>query len=70
MNSINEAKNALYQCATKTALFEKLDSLCANAGYHYDFRRSMASNARCASESCRYGVAEIIKHAEKIAEKL
>lgn len=63
-------KIALDMCCTRNSLFNTLVDLCEAKGYQYDLSRSFSSNARQAAESCRYGVAEVIKHAEKIEDKL
>ncbi len=70
MTPLTEAKNELACCRTKDALYARLADLCEQAGYNYDYRRSMASNARCAAEQLRYGVAEMIHHAEKMEQRL
>ena len=63
-------KIALDMCMTRTSLYATLADLCEKKGYQYDMSRSFSSNARQAAESMRYGVAELIKHAERIEEKL
>ena len=63
-------KIALDMCMTKTSLYVVLVDLCEKKGYQYDVSRSFSSNARQAAESMRYGVAELIKHAERIEERL
>jgi len=70
MTPLSEAKCELSNCRNCGQLFNKLSSLCEQAGYQYNYNRSMGSNARCAAESLRYGVAEVIKHAERIEELL
>lgn len=70
MITTTEAKNRLNVCRNKTALFSTLSNVCEEMGYEYDFNRSPSSNARCASESSRYGVAEVIKRAEQLEGKL
>jgi len=63
-------KIALDMCCTRTSLYAILAELCEAKGYQYDMSRSFSSNARQAAESMRYGVAELIKHAERIEGKL
>ena len=70
MTPLSEAKCELSNCRNRDQLFNKLSSLCEQAGYQYDYNRSMGSNARCAAESLRYGVAELIKMAERIEARL
>jgi hypothetical protein len=70
MISTTEAKNKLEVCRNKSALFSALDKVCGDMGYQYDFNRSPSSNARCAAETMRYGVAEVIKRAEQLEGKL
>lgn len=68
--SATKDKLQLDMCMTKTSLYATLSDLCEAKGYQYDMSRSFSSNARQAAESCRYGVAEVIKHAEKLEERL
>ena len=68
--SITKDKNMLDMCMTRNSLYNVLSELCEAKGYQYDMSRSFSSNARQAAESCRYGVAEVIKHAEKLEERL
>jgi hypothetical protein len=63
-------KIALDMCCTRNSLFNTLVDLCDAKGYQYDLSRSFSSNARQAAESSRYGVAETIKYAEKLEERL
>lgn len=70
MNILTQAKNELACCRTKDALYARLYDLCEQAGYHYDYNRSMAANARCAAEQLRYGVADLIHHADKLESRL
>jgi hypothetical protein len=63
-------KIALDMCCTKHSLYSTLAELCEDKGYQYDMYRSFGSNARTAAESMRYGVAELIKYAERIEERL
>lgn len=63
-------KIALDMCMTKTSLYATLADLCEAKGYQYDMSRSFSSNARQAAESLRYGVAETIKYAERLEERL
>ena len=70
MMSNAKDKIALDMCMTRTSLYAILAELCEAKGYQYDMSRSFSSNARQAAESMRYGVAELIKHAERIEEKL
>jgi hypothetical protein len=70
MMSNAKDKIALDMCMTRTSLYATLADLCEKKGYQYDMSRSFSSNARQAAESMRYGVAELIKHAERIEEKL
>jgi len=63
-------KTALDMCMTKTSLYATLSDLCESKGYRYDMSRSFSSNARQAAESSRHGVAETIKYAEMIEERL
>ena len=70
MITTTEAKNRLEVCRNKNALFQTLSNVCEEMGYQYDFNRSTSSNARCAAETMRYGVAEVIKRAEQLEGKL
>jgi hypothetical protein len=70
MITTTEAKNRLEVCRSKNALFSTLSNVCEEMGYQYDFNRSPSSNARCAAETMRYGVAEVIKRAEQLEGKL
>jgi hypothetical protein len=70
MMSSAKDKIALDMCCTRTSLYATLAELCEAKGYQYDMSRSFSSNARQAAESMRYGVAELIKHAERIEERL
>ena len=70
MMSNAKDKIQLDMCMTRTSLYAILAELCEAKGYQYDMRRSFSSNARQAAESCRYGVAETIKYAEKLDERL
>ena len=70
MMSNAKDKIALDMCMTKTSLYAILAELCEAKGYQYDMSRSFSSNARQAAESMRYGVAETIKYAERIEERL
>ncbi len=67
MNILTEAKNELSCCRSKDALYARLADLCEQAGYHYDYGRSMASNAR---QSPSNDVADLIKHAERLEGRL
>ena len=60
----------LDMCMTRTSLYATLVELCEAKGYQYDMSRSFSSNARQAAESLRYGVAETIKYAERLEERL
>ena len=70
MNCTTEAKNELAECRNRDQLFAKLGNLCEAAGYDYDYRRSFGSNARSAAAQSRNGVAEVIKHAELLEQRL
>ena len=63
-------KIQLDMCISRNSLYDTLTALCDDKGYQYDMSRSFSSNARRAAESCRYGVTELIKYAEKIEERL
>ena len=67
MNPLTQAKNELACCRTKDALYARLADLCEQAGYHYDYSRSMSANARQAPSN---EVAELIKHAERLEGRL
>jgi len=67
MSILTQAKNELACCRSKDALYARLYDLCEQAGYHYDYGRSMAANARQAPSN---EIAELIKHAEKMEGRL
>jgi len=70
MTPLSEAKCELSNCRNRDQLFNKLSSLCEQAGYQYDYNRSMGGNAQKAVVSGRCIVAEIIKHAEMVEGRL
>lgn len=70
MNCTTEAKNELAQCRNKDHLYSTLFDLCDQAGFNYNQRRGFAFNASRAREQQRFGIAEIIQHAEKIEGRM
>ena len=70
MNCTTEAKNALAQCRNKDHLYSTLVDLCDQGGFHYNRQRGFSYNVSRAREQQRFGIAEIIQHAEKIEGRM
>ena len=70
MNATTEAKNTLAQCRNKNQLHSVLIDLCDQSGFNYNQSRNLSYNVSRAREQQRYDLAEVIKHAETLEQRL